>query len=74
MKGVNSYIQQLTDNDPDAQAFRYAVSKKGAASLPPNITHINIRVFADSMERLADFLDGLDAAFGGLQDNKRNAR
>jgi hypothetical protein len=54
--GVNSYIRQLTEVDPEAQSFRYAVTKKGERSVP-EVKHINIRVFAEAMERLAAFLE-----------------
>jgi hypothetical protein len=61
IEGVDSYIQQVSVIDPDAQAFRYARNKKGEASLPETLTNINIAVFADHMERLCSLLDGIDS-------------
>jgi hypothetical protein len=45
------------------------VSKKGEPSMP-HLTHANIRVFADAMERLGDFLEGLDSGFVAMQGIK----
>ena len=69
IEGIHSYIQQMTDADPEGQGSRYAVSKKGKPSMP-KLTDVNIRVFADGMERLGDFLEGLDAGFAAMEDIK----
>ncbi len=60
LDGVDDYIYQLVSIDPHSYSFRYATSKKGARSLPKNMKNINLRHFADLMERLASFLDGID--------------
>ncbi len=69
IKGVDSYIRQLATADPESQSFRYPYSKKGDRSLP-QLMHINIRVFAEAMEWIADFLEALDAGFVHLADAK----
>jgi len=69
IKGVDSYIRQLADADPASQGFRYPCSKKGERSVP-QLRHINIRVFAEAMEWIADFFEGVDAGFVHLADAK----
>lgn len=63
IEGINAYVLQLTKHKPDA--FRFPASKKGEAYLV-ELTHINVRVFSDAMERLSDFLDNLDEGFRGF--------
>ncbi len=74
LEGIDSYILQLHKHDPDGQRFRYSTTKaKGRkARLPslPNLRHINIRDFAVGMEKLADYLEGLDNWIGDLADAK----
>jgi hypothetical protein len=64
IKGINFYIQQLTEIDPNSESFRYATEleetraalgraqKEGAA--------VDLQTFAEAMERLAGRLGGLD--------------
>jgi len=68
IKGVDSYIRQLSEVDPDAQSFRYARTKGGETSLPETLTHINIAVFADHMDSLCNYLDGLDSYLDEVRD------
>ncbi len=70
LEGIDSYIRQLTALDPDSFSFRYTRSKKGAPSLPLELKRINLRHFAEMMERLADYLDGLDTAVSVLEEGK----
>ena len=58
-QGIDSYVQQISAIDPDSQSFRYSRTKNGDTSLPETVTHINIAVFADHMESLCSYLDGL---------------
>lgn len=60
MDGVDDYIQQLTKMDPDSFSFRYATSRKGASSLPKDLRLINVRHFAEMLERLSSFLGGIE--------------
>jgi hypothetical protein len=73
VEGVNSYIRQLTEVDPESQSFRYALSKKGVPSVP-HLKHINIRVLAEGMERLAYFLEGIEAGLDHLEEAKNEMR
>jgi hypothetical protein len=76
LEGVDSSIDQLHQHDPDGQRFRYstikAQGKKTATlpSLPDDLRHINIRNFAVGMEKLSDYLEGLDNWIGDLVDAK----
>jgi len=69
IEGIDSYIRQMTYVDPEGQGSRYAASKKGEPSMP-YLPHTNIRVFADAMERLGDFLERLDSGFVAMQGIK----
>jgi hypothetical protein len=69
IEGIHSYIRQMTDVDREGQGSRYTVSTKGEPSMP-NLTGINIRVFADGMERLGYLLEGLDAGFAAMEEIK----
>jgi hypothetical protein len=75
LEGIDSYILQLHEHDSDGQRFRYSTTKmkgqkaKRSPSLP-NLKYINIREFAIAMEKLANYLDGLDMWFGDLVEAK----
>lgn len=79
MEGVESYIKQIHEHDPDGQRFRYATTaaRKGGRpvaskpSLSPDLRLVNVRILAVAMEKLADYLDGIEAWFGDLEDAKR---
>ena len=73
IEGIHSYIQQMTKVDPDGQSSRYSASTKGDPSIP-HLTGINIRAFAESMERLGDFLEGLDSGFSAMEGIKNEMR
>lgn len=70
IEGIDDYIRQLTELDSDSFSFRYTRSKKGTPSLPAELKHINLRHFAEMLERLADFLDGLNTGLSVLKDGK----
>ena len=65
---IDDYIRQLSELDLDSFSFRFPRSKKGARSLPKDLTHINLRHFGERIRRLADYLDGLDAEMSYLED------
>ena len=69
MDGIQAYIEQLTQFDPDGQGSRYAVSREGDRSLAYS-KQINIRVFTEQMNRLGDFLERLDTGFSGAASFK----
>lgn len=68
--GIDAYIRQLVNLDPDSFSFRYARSKKGEPSLPADLRNINIRHFAEMMERLASYLGAIDDATDHLEEAK----
>jgi hypothetical protein len=78
LEGVDSYIHQIHEHDPDGQRFRYATAKVKEAgrpsvttpSLSPNLKLVNIRVLAVAMERLADYLENIECWSGDLEDAK----
>ena len=82
--GIDLYIRQLHEHDPKGESFRYATTKPkrgggrgitaGTPSLSPNLKLVNIRAFAAAMEKLADYLEGIEAWFGDLQDAKATHR
>ena len=71
IEGIGDYIRQIDEVDPGSYSLRYALSKKGDPSLPEELTHINLRHFGDLMERLANYLYGLEAAMSDLRDQKQ---
>jgi hypothetical protein len=78
--GIDSYIRQLHEHDPKGESFRYATRKQkqrdrlgtaaGAPSLGPDLKLVNIRTFADAMEKLASYLEGIEFWFVELGDAK----
>lgn len=76
MEGIDAYIRQIHEHDPDGQRFRYATIKTRAAtqqgakvsSLRPGLKLINVRVFADAMEKLVSYLQGIEWWFSDLED------
>jgi hypothetical protein len=62
MEGVDDYIRQISELDRDGFSFRYAHSKEGDRLLPEHLKHINIRHFAEMMDRLVGYIDEIDTA------------
>jgi hypothetical protein len=69
--GIDDYIRQLFEIDPRSYSLRYAHSKTGDPSLPKELTHINLRHFGELMERLSNYLEGLEAGSSHLVDLKQ---
>lgn len=81
LDGVDSYIRQIHAHDSDGQRFRYGTMKtRGASrsgfrpSLSPDLKLVNIRMFASAMQKLADYLEGIEGWFAGLEDAKAEVR
>ena len=72
IEGIDDYIRQISEVDPSSYSLRYAYSKKGEASLPESLTHINLRHLGELMDRLAHYFWGLDAAIDALEDMKHD--
>lgn len=68
LEGVDDYIQQLSNLDPESFSFRYAKSKKGNPSLPKDLTLINLRHFSNMMKNLSAYLDHIDVGFQALEE------
>lgn len=68
IKGIDSYINQLSTVDLDGVAFRFSKNKEGQPSLPDDLQHINIAIFSDHMEKLCEYLENIDYAFSHLED------
>jgi hypothetical protein len=62
LEGARHYFQQLTLIDPSSMNFRYWKTKDGKSALPTSLDSLNIQHFSEMMCRLADFIEGLDAA------------
>ncbi|WP_037406447.1 hypothetical protein [Shinella sp. DD12] len=60
LDGIDAYMSQLNDHDPRGESFRYARSRDATRTLGTDLVHINIRSFAIQMEKLADYLAGLE--------------
>lgn len=60
LEGIESYITQLHLHDPQGQCFRYPTTKNGRPSLRSGVTPVDIRKLSDALEKLADYLEGLD--------------
>lgn len=72
IRGIDDYIRQISEVDPNSYALRYARSKKGDPSLPKNLTHINLRHFGELMDSLARYLWGIDVGMSALEDMKHD--
>lgn len=70
LNAVEEIIAQLDEIDRYSFAFRYPTRKDGAASLPEDLLHINIRNFTEVMQRVANFLEAIATSFGVYLDNK----
>jgi hypothetical protein len=69
IEGIDDYIRQLCELDPDSYRLRYPRSKRDAPSLLPNL-NINLLHFAQLMNRLADCFETLDMATYALEETK----
>jgi hypothetical protein len=70
--GIDDYISQISEIDPNSYSLRYAHSKKGSPSLPKSLTHINLRHFGEMMDRLASYLWGIDVGMSAMEDMKHD--
>jgi hypothetical protein len=70
IEGIDNYVRQISEIDPQSYGLRYAHSKKGTPSLPKGLTHINLRHFGELMDRLARYLSGIDMSMSVIEDTK----
>lgn len=71
LDAVEQVITQFDQVDGGSFAFRYPVDRGGAPVLPEWLTHLNIRVFSDELEKVANFLDGATSMVSSCLDWKR---
>jgi len=70
VEGISFYIQQLNEIDPGSVSFRYTTAitetraKLKKAQKPG--AEVSVQTFAEAMERLANYLDGLDGYAGAI--------
>jgi hypothetical protein len=67
-EGVDDYMHQMSQLDQNGFGSRYAHSKRGDRFLPKDLTHINIRHFAEMMDRLVSYIDGIDTATSVVEE------
>jgi hypothetical protein len=66
---VEHIVSEFESLDPASFAFRYATDKGQAMrSIPYDVDHINVRHFADMVERAAEALDGISMYITVLPD------
>ncbi len=73
LDGIDAYMRQLNVHDPGGASFRYARNHDATRTLGSDLVHINIRSFAIQMEKLADYLNGLENWFAMLVDQRNEA-
>lgn len=73
LDGICSYMKQLNAHDPAGICFRYARQHDTTRTLDADLIHINIRSFAIHMEKLADYLDGIEGWFKTLVDGRTDS-
>lgn len=70
MEGLDSYFLQINAHDHDGQSFRYARTRELKRTLGPELRLINIRSFAINMEKLADYLEGIERWLAQMIDGR----
>lgn len=70
ISGINFYIRQLNELDPDSARFRYTKgienTKNKLRQAQKHGASVDLQTFAGAMERLANFLDGLNGYVAAL--------
>ena len=72
LRFVDSFIEQFDATDPDSTAFRYPITKGGSRSLPPTLSHINLRRLARLAAAASYALDTAAELASSLLDQKRD--
>ncbi len=70
LTSIGRVISQLAELDPDGQAFRYAASRDGRATLP-EVDQINLAAFHDAMLGVANYLDAANTGVSEYLSTKR---
>lgn len=66
---IGNIVLQLSEVDPNAQAFRYPKDTKGNESLL-GIRHINLKAVADTIGAIIDLLDGAETGISEYMQYK----
>ncbi len=81
LDGIDSHIRQIHEHDPDGQRFRYATvrakgTRRGGGKVPSlkHLNLVNVRVFAETVEKLVSYLEGIDWWFSDLEDAHAEAK
>jgi hypothetical protein len=74
LEGIADYIGQLSELDPGSFSFRYWYDKDGKRSLSEALTHINLRNFANLMERLSLSISVVEDVAGLIRDYRAEMR
>jgi hypothetical protein len=80
IEGIDSYIRQIHEHDPDGQRFRYATLKaRGGPAIPTpslreELTILNVRNFAVAMDKLAEYLEDIEGWFAELRYQRMRSR
>ncbi len=75
LDAIEVIIKEFSSVDPESMTFRYPVNLDGSPTLEPNITHINIRNFADVMGEVISNLEGMSvmiSVYQGYQDEQNS--
>lgn len=78
LEGVDSYIRQIHERDSSGQGFRYATKKAKRGdpadslipSLGPDFWQVNVTALTVSLEKLSDYLEGIEWRFCEVEDAK----
>jgi hypothetical protein len=67
IQGIGSYIRQLNEIDPNSTQFRYTTAIEETKAKLGRVQQyggmVGIQNFAEAMERLANYLEGIDSYF-----------
>lgn len=66
-------IREFQDKDPKASYFRYPVNKDGEPTFERNFS-FELHTFCDRVEKLLDFLEGIDCGLAGILDERQEAQ
>lgn len=72
IEGVRAYMQQLNDHDPKGVSFRYGRERDMSRTIRDDVVRINIRSFAICMEKLSNYLGGLENWLESLLELRRD--
>jgi len=71
LRGVDSYMSQLSRIDPSSFSFRYPKDKSGRKYLP-GYRRIGLKNFYEKMKILSSFLEGVNQNIAVIEENKTN--